>query len=158
MQTPLKASPLSIDHHIFLAIQVEASELEKPQGVQSLKTRRKLEPHPEDPRQWMVDLAVEIGTPQGGEPAPYSGKVEARGWFTVAEAFPLERIPALIEVTACSILYGSCREMLANFTARSAHGIVSIPSISFEPINRAPGHSPPDSQAPETGAKKTAET
>ena len=37
----------------------------------------------------------------------------------------------LIRVTATSILYGACREMIANFTARSLHGILSLPSISF---------------------------
>lgn len=36
-----------------------------------------------------------------------------------------------IRVNATSILYGACREMIANFTARSLHGILSLPSISF---------------------------
>lgn len=137
MQTPLRASPLSIDHHVFLAIQLDASVLDKPQGGPFLRTKRNFDPNPENPRQWMVDLAVEFGTPADSEPAPYSGKVEVRGWFTVAGAFPVERIPALIEVTACSILYGACREMVANLTARSAHGILSIPSISFEPVAKS---------------------
>jgi len=39
-----------------------------------------------------------------------------------------------MEVTAPSILYGSVREMLMNLTARGPHGILTLPSISFQKI------------------------
>ena len=91
-------------------------------------------PHPDEERNWMVDLTVEFGSSKKGEEAPYSGKVSARGWFVIAKGFPEERHSDLIEVTAASILYGTCREALANFTARSVHGILSIPSVTFDPI------------------------
>jgi hypothetical protein len=37
----------------------------------------------------------------------------------------------LIRVTGASMLYGACREMLANLTARSTHGMSTLPSVSF---------------------------
>ncbi|MCH7227232.1 hypothetical protein [Haloferula sp. A504] len=138
MPTPLKASPLTLEHHTLLAFEITASESAEPDGHHSLRTNRKIERHPEDPLKWMVDLTVEIGTPDSAKQAPYSGKVVVRGWFSVSEAYPEERRNALIEVTAASILYGTCREALANFTARSVHGMLSIPSVSFEPITKKP--------------------
>ena len=55
------------------------------------------------------------------------------GYFVVHEKYPTLKIKDLIEVTGASILYGACREMLANLTARGSHGVVSLPSVSFVP-------------------------
>ncbi len=137
MAQPLKASPLAIEHHALVALEVTASEADNPGGNHSLRTHRKIERHPDDEHRWMVDLTVEIGTADGGEEAPYSGKITVRGWFVIAEAYPEDQRRRLIEVTAASILYGTCREALANFTARSIHGMLSIPSVAFEPITKA---------------------
>jgi len=56
------------------------------------------------------------------------------GHFAVNEKYPQQKIQDLIEVTGSSILYGACREMLANLTARASHGVVSLPSVSFMPV------------------------
>ena len=136
MQTPLKASPLSIEAHEFRSIRVEASNVDTPKGLFSLRTIKEVTQSNEDPRRWMVDLTVELGNRDDQEPAAYNGSITARGWFEVAKAYPEDRQKALIEVTAVSILYGACREMLANITARSTHGIISIPSVSFAPTPR----------------------
>ena len=155
MQMQLKASPLTIEHHVFLSIQVDAAEVENPQGRQTLRTRRRTEQNHEDPRKWVVFLTVEFGSAKDGEPTPYSGKISVQGWFVVAEGYPEEKRSSLIEVTAASILYGACREMLASFTARSVHGILSIPSVSFEPIT---GPEVKDPTAQEKPPKKQAKT
>ena len=84
----------------------------------------------------MVILTVEFYAAKEGDTPPYTGKVTVHGWFSIAENYPEEKQAALIEVTAASILYGACREMVAGFTARSYHGIMSLPSVSFAPIQR----------------------
>ena len=53
------------------------------------------------------------------------------GPFIVADQYPAEKVSDLIKITGASILYGACREMLANLTARGPHGMVSLPSVSF---------------------------
>lgn len=135
MQAPLKASPLSILHHALVSIRVNASTSGEPKGSHYIRTRREIMPHPDVKRNWLVDLIVEFGTPENREEAPYSGEIVVRGWFVIAEKYPEEKHKELIEVTAASILYGTCREALANFTARSLHGILSIPSVTFDPIS-----------------------
>lgn len=135
MQTPLKASPLAIEHHEFVSFHVDASEEETPTGPIALKTHRHLERHPEDPQRWKVGLDVEFGSSEESPATPYSGKVAVVGWFIVAKNYPLDKQQLLIEVTAVSILYGSCREMVAGFTARSRHGMLTLPSVTFPPIS-----------------------
>lgn len=134
MQTPLKVSPLAIDHHEFRSIRIESSDRDNPTGFHSLRTKRATTRSEDSPSKWMVDLTVEISNSDEDDPAPYVGQITARGWFTVAEGYPFDKQASLIEVTAASILYGACREMIANFTARASHGPLSIPSISFAPM------------------------
>lgn len=152
MQSQLKASPLSIEHHEFRSVRVEASDQPTPQGSLSIRTVRHIERHHDEPRRWMVDLTVEFHSSNEEEPAPYSGSIKARGWFAVVDGYPDEKQPLLIEVTAVSILYGACREMIASFTARSSHGILSLPSVSFAPMSELQSQSAP---APKKSAKKS---
>jgi hypothetical protein len=142
-QAPLKASPLVIERHEFLSFRVDVSDADSPKGLMSLHTIRQVQQNPEEPRHWMVDLTVEFGSRDDQLPAPYMGSIAVRGWFEVANAYPEERQVTLIEVTATSILYGACREMLASFTARSSHGIASLPSVSFAPTPSAGEESAP---------------
>ena len=48
MAQPLKASPLAIEHHALVALEVTASEADNPGGNHSLRTHRKIERHPDD--------------------------------------------------------------------------------------------------------------
>jgi preprotein translocase subunit SecB len=148
-QNQLKASPLTIEHHAFSSIQIDAAEAENPNDPHSLRTRRRIEQSPENPLRWMVILTVEFNAAKEGSTPPYTGKVTVQGWFSIAEGYPEEKQAALIEVTAASILYGACREMIAGFTARSYHGIMSLPSVSFAPIQRQ------ETQTPTAAKKRT---
>ena len=152
MQTQLKISPLTIEHHEFCSIRIDASELDSPQGQQSLRTSRHFERVSNEARRWVIRLRVEFFSMVDAEPAPYTGEIVARGCFTVSESYPTEREAALIEVTAASILYGACREMIASFTARSSHGILSLPSVSFSPMSELQSKSAP---APKKAARKS---
>ena len=153
MQTPLKVSPLIIEHHEFLSLRVEATKQDTAQGPISLRTKRQIERHAEENRRWKVELAVEFGSSDKKNKAPYSGSISVVGLFLVVDGYPDERQSSLIEVTAASILYGACREMIANFTARSSHGMMSLPSVTFPPIAHS-ATSLPDVQSPvKTGVK-----
>ncbi|NJM39116.1 MAG: hypothetical protein HC845_15375 [Akkermansiaceae bacterium] len=96
-----------------------------------LKTQQEISGSPEKPLHWQVTLRVEFEPEDPDMPSTYSGKIEITGTFQIHESYSEKNREALIKVTATSILYGSCREMIANFTARSVHGILSLPSISF---------------------------
>jgi preprotein translocase subunit SecB len=79
----------------------------------------------------MVELEVRFDPADKENPSPYAGKIVIQGHFNIYEGFNESHHEALVRVTGSSMLYGACREMLANFTARSTHGILSLPSISF---------------------------
>jgi preprotein translocase subunit SecB len=127
----LNPSPISIIAHEFREIKVKAAEEDKPQGSLSLKFNRKWGASENDPLKWILELTVEFGGDDVKAQAPYEGLMVIEGLFEIHKAYPEEKRDSLIKVTGASILYGACREMLANLTARSAHGIISLPSVSF---------------------------
>lgn len=151
--TPLKTSPLSIIHHEFVQIQMEAALAAKFRDEISIRTNRIVQPIPENPLEWVVQLSVLFGnfdeTPK--EPAKYAGQIIVRGLFQVAEQYSAEERSKLMEITASSILYGACREMLANLTARSSHGMISLPSVTFTPFENTENKAP---QVQKKNAKK----
>jgi preprotein translocase subunit SecB len=132
-QMQLSPSPLAIERHEFTSIQLEAAAVENPTGELKIKTRRSLAKDVENPSHWKLTLTVEFGPNNAEEPAAYAGVITIVGSFHIAQGYPDDRHQALINVTAASILYGACREMVANLTARSTHGLLSLPSISFAP-------------------------
>lgn len=128
---PHDTSPLAILGHRFLAFECRATTGSRCDGAMELKTTSDIAGDPEDPLLWKVTLAVEFTPESPGKPSTYEGHVVISGEFRIHESFVEKNREALIRVTAASILYGACREMIANFTARSVHGILSLPSISF---------------------------
>lgn len=130
---PLRASPLQIERHEFLDVEVHATESDESHTSLPLSINRILAQHDGDSLRWRLELTVRFGGDKDGKPSVYSGMLRIAGYFHVHEKFPPEKRCQLIEVTGASILYGACREMLANLTARGAHGVVSLPSISFVP-------------------------
>lgn len=132
---PHSTSPLSILSHRFLAFECHATAGECTGGALTLKTSHEFSAAEEDPLLWKVVLTVEFLPEDPQVPSTYQGRITAEGRFHIVEGFDEENREALIRVTGTSILYGACREMIAGFTARSIHGILSLPSISF----RQPG-------------------
>lgn len=146
-KTPLKVSPLSLISQEFLEISLKATtDTEHAQG--NLEVLREEMPVDGNPRRWRVVLQVNLNTTEGVPPPPYTGHVVIRGVYEVSEKY--EHDPArLIRVTGASMLYGAVREVLAGFTARSANGMVTLPSVSFY-------EKPPEPPAKKTvGRKKT---
>lgn len=131
MQTQLSPSPLVIVAHEFREIQLKAAEEDEPKGSLGLKFNRKWGPSEDDPLKWILELTVDFGAGKNQEEAPYNGLMKIEGIFEIHQDYPEAKRDSLIKVTGASILYGACREMLANLTARSSHGIISLPSVSF---------------------------
>lgn len=128
---PLSASPLSLLAHRFTEVSVKASAQEEPKGGFSLHTTRSFREHGENLRQYQLILALELGSSTPDQESPYTARLTIEGEFEVDETYPAEMREDLIRVTGASMLYGACREMLANLTARSTHGMSTLPSVSF---------------------------
>ncbi len=124
-------SPLSILRHRFLVFECRATTGDQTGGALALKTRQEMAVSPEDPLRWHVTLTVEFAPEDPEAPSTYDGRIVITGDFQIHESFKEKNREALIRVTATSILYGACREMIAGYTARSVNGILSFPSISF---------------------------
>lgn len=131
MPEPLKQSPLEMLSHVFEEISLKANPKETDHGAARVEAQRVLANHPDDPRNKMLELTVFVISSNPEKPASYEGKCVIRGFFKVIEQYPEDKIDDLIRITGASILYGACREMLANLTARSTHGMISLPSVSF---------------------------
>lgn len=129
--SPLNASPLRLHGHRFTEISVRASEQEEPKGGFSLRTNRDLRVHAENARKFLLILKVELGSSDVDQESPYTAKLTIEGEFEVLEGYTVGAADELVNVTGASMLYGACREMLANLTARSTHGMSTLPSVSF---------------------------
>ncbi len=149
MPTQLSPSPLAIRAHEFREIHLDVADEENPQAPLSLDFNRTWGASQTDPLDWMLELTVAFGPGKKTDQVPYTGRIRAVGYFRIHEAYPEKNRESLICITGASILYGACREMLANLTARSSHGMISLPSISF--IER-----PAKKQAAPTVAKTAA--
>lgn len=129
---PHKTSPLTILDHRFLEVSVLAEQEPADDSQYDLQTEIEVGLIDEsEPLNWSVLLRVSFGPHDPDIPTPYSGQVAVSGSFEISESFSEENREALIRVSAASILYGACRETVANLTARSVNGILSLPSISF---------------------------
>jgi preprotein translocase subunit SecB len=158
-QQPLSPSPLVIERYEFVRIDLTASEKQDAHRELGVKVRRQWSVAEESNRHWCMKLIVRFGGEKEGVESIYSGEIHVIGYFRVHEKFPEEKTRKLIEVTAASILYGACREMLANLTARGPYGMVSLPSISFVPFSPEKLEKSSTRIAEETpsyGAKKSA--
>lgn len=138
MQTQPKNSPLTLINHEFTVIELRAEESSNPIGELELSTDVRVGTNTEDKLLRSCELSVQFGSADKDAPAPYGGKITIAGVFKISDSYAEHRRDQLIEVTATSILYGACREMLANLTARSTHGLLSLPSVSFFDPAKAP--------------------
>jgi len=125
------ASPLRFVEHHLSRLSLEVAQKVDAEGVFGLKTNRKVTKDTKDPRRWRVEMEVEFGPGEPAKATPYSGAITFTGTFEVAESYPVEKREDLVAVTGASILYGACREMIANLTARAKYGLLSLPAITL---------------------------
>ncbi|MFP4203696.1 MAG: hypothetical protein ACLFS4_05140 [Opitutales bacterium] len=132
-KTPLSHSPLEIIQHEFTEIAVRSTPTcdDGNFGSGTLEVHRQQTRQSDEENTWTLLLQVTFHKSETDEnPPPYEGHLTIQGLFRVHEQFPHDA-ERLIHVTGASILYGAAREMLANLTARSANGMLSLPSVSF---------------------------
>lgn len=132
-ERPLNPSPLELKAHHFRIVEVKARDEHDPQcscdeSKIPLGFHRVYGSAQDDDLFWRLQLTVDFGKDSEGF-SRYHGKLMIEGYFRIAAAF--ERREDLIKVTGASMLYGACREMLANITARGPHKMLVLPSISF---------------------------
>ena len=152
---PLNTSPLWLHGHRFTEVSMKASGQEDPQGGFALKTNRSLRGHAENPRKYLLILTVDLGSSTPDQESPYTAILTVEGEFEVAEGYPADARDELVNVTGASMLYGACREMLANLTARSIHGMSTLPSVSFaEPKPAAMKAAPKKVPAKKTAVRR----
>lgn len=150
-QPLLNASPLQIIEHAFTKVEVRANNPYAENSSANLTCNRSIESSKDSPDIWKVSLEVKIDTIDQAKPTNYTAAIAVTGKFRIRDGYPTEKKRTLMEVTAATILYGCCREMLATVTGRCENGIVSLPSITFA--------SSPDEEknmAKKTGARKAA--
>ena len=83
-------------------------------------------------------------------PFCYEADIVAVGVVEVMGEIPSERREAIAAVNGLSVLYGACREMLINITARSIFGPVTIPTLNFQKaLEEAKQNLPTDQKPPE---------
>lgn len=79
-----------------------------------------------------VELTL-LEAPEEGQPAPYQLSVDAYAWFSVSPAVPPEKRQDIVSVNGASLILGAIREQVANITARSRFGMLTLPTLRFTP-------------------------
>jgi preprotein translocase subunit SecB len=124
-------SPLQMKDHRFTNLRVKSLEFGSTSAKPSLRPTIWFEPVPETTNQWRLILTVVIASADATKPYAYEAEVQLQGLVEALEALPEERRQQIALVNGFSILYSAAREMLLNITARSAHGSMALPTISF---------------------------
>lgn len=90
---------------------------------------------------WQAHLRVDLVASDQGRVAAYHGHIVLDGVFDVHPQVPEHERLKLAAVNAGLALYASAREWIASLTARSVHGLATLPSIdaqAFVPANPPP--------------------
>ena len=159
----MRPSPIQLKHVIYTKVSVTPYTAKNEQPEQAIgfdfegvNIRSKVgiarKPGQEnDPRDFLVDLEVEIDNRQG-KATPYNIEVGVIGVFDVLPSLPRERREDLVAVNGASILYGIIREAVLSLTSRFASGALTLPGVNFE--DNAPSQRAAQSAVPEIASKK----
>ena len=139
----MKVSPLQLERSLLSRIHLDASRETKTAQSVAVTTSTQCARHSENPRRWMVTLRVVLAGKEGDDPAPYTGEIEAVGFFSVEQAWPEGNVGQLVVVNGPAVLYGMVREMVAGLTARGPHKPLTLPTVTF--VDQTLKMSEPDS-------------
>jgi len=151
MTPPPPLSPLQLKEHGFTTVRVQAIEGGAPTAAPSLKPAIWFERVPTALNQWRLILTLQLGSQDPAKPFAYEAEIKIQGLVQVDDTFLEAKKEQLAIVNGLSILYSAAREMLLNVTARSAHGALSLPTLSFVKMGAealAPKTEPPKPAAP----------
>ncbi len=96
---------------------------------------------------WQINLQVVQNVPEEKN-SPYNFAVVLIGHFQVANQYPAAKRRRLLETNGCSLLYGTCREIIRAATAQGPHQPILLPTLSFyepKPGSDAAHEEPKDS-------------
>jgi|ERR1039458_5765940 preprotein translocase subunit SecB len=127
----LRLSPLQLREHGFTTVRVHATDNGSLTNSPSLKPAISFERQSANPNQWRLVLSLELGSREAAKAFAYEGEMKVQGLVEVTGNVPEDRKEQLALVNGFSLLYSAAREMLLNITARSRHGGVTLPTISF---------------------------
>ncbi|MBK8605017.1 MAG: protein-export chaperone SecB [Saprospiraceae bacterium] len=85
----------------------------------------------DDPLFYGVMLHIVIENKRG-KIAPYDINVRVVGHFKIKKSIAKEERADLVTVNGCSMLYGAIREQVMTLSARSVHGMLILPTVSFQ--------------------------
>src|SRR5205823_10057215 len=83
------------------------------------------------PNHWTLQLALKLHSADPNNPFFYDVEIQAVGVVELCGDVPAEKRELIAAVNGLGILYGACREMVMNITARSIYGPCCLPSLSF---------------------------
>lgn len=83
-----------------------------------------------DPRLFGVFYALRVAN-KDGKQCPYSFECAVSGLFEVVGNVPKEERETFVAVNGTTLLFGAVREQIANITARSANGMLLLPTVNF---------------------------
>jgi preprotein translocase subunit SecB len=127
-------SPLQLKSYCFPIVNVRANPNGKATALTSAQQEVGFFPVPGQPNHWNLQLAVKLASADANNPFFYEVEIHALGVVEMSGDVPAEKRETLAVVNGLGILYGACREMLMNVTARSLFGPCSIPSLSFAQV------------------------
>ena len=111
--------------------------------------------NPNNPRQWMFELLVDLPEPEEGSKFPYRVQARLIGFFTVSERYPEERVERLAKTNGPALLYSSAREILAFVTGCSPYPQLIIPVVTFIQPEKAIAAAVPTPELRPAPPKKT---
>jgi preprotein translocase subunit SecB len=106
----------------------------KPNGLTTAEQQVGFSPVQGQPDHWNLQLQLKIGSSDQNNPFCYEIEIYTVGVVALSGDIPAERRQSIAVINGLSLLYGACREMIMNITARSIFGPCSIPSVNFAQV------------------------
>jgi Preprotein translocase subunit SecB len=127
-------SPLQLKSHWFSLVNVHANPNGKPTAPTSATQEIGFLPIAGQPNHWNLQLVLKLASADQNNPFFYELEIHAFGVVELSGEVPVEKRESIAVINGLGILYGACREMIMNVTARSIYGPCSIPSLSFAQV------------------------
>jgi preprotein translocase subunit SecB len=127
-------SPLQLKSHWFPVVNVRATPNGKPSGQISATQEIGFMQIPDQPNHWNLQLVIKFGSADPSNPFFYEIEIHAFGIVELIGEIDPEKREPIVVINGLGILYGACREMVMNITARSIYSPCSIPSLNFTEV------------------------
>ena len=127
-------SPLQLKSHHFTVVSIIASPAGSPAGATAVNQSVGFSPVPEQPNHWNLQLQLKMASVDSNAPFLYEIDIHILGVVEVSVEVSEELREQMAVINGLSLLYGACREMIINITARSVYGPCSIPALNFTKV------------------------